>query len=234
MSYCVNCGVELDKTCRTCPLCHTPVLNPNQPIDTEGIPPFPVKKGTTEPVKRYEVTILISIILFTTAVVCFLTNTFVFTQNNWSIYVMGLCAVLWIFLMPFFFPEKLPGYAHIVLNGLSICLYLKLISWLHPGKGWYQDIGLPITSLATILVIAFYIFSLKRGRSFITKTGCILAFLAILCVSVEIMIHLHNQQPPFLSWSAVVLACCVSIDIILISIYYLKGLREEVRRRMHF
>ena len=23
MSYCVNCGVELDKTCSVCPLCNT-------------------------------------------------------------------------------------------------------------------------------------------------------------------------------------------------------------------
>lgn len=28
MSYCVNCGVELDATASFCPLCHTPVLNP--------------------------------------------------------------------------------------------------------------------------------------------------------------------------------------------------------------
>ncbi len=28
MSYCVNCGVELDKTCAVCPLCNTKVCNP--------------------------------------------------------------------------------------------------------------------------------------------------------------------------------------------------------------
>ena len=33
MSYCVNCGVELDATASFCPLCHTPVVNPNQPVD---------------------------------------------------------------------------------------------------------------------------------------------------------------------------------------------------------
>lgn len=30
MSYCVNCGVELDKTCSVCPLCNTKVINPNR------------------------------------------------------------------------------------------------------------------------------------------------------------------------------------------------------------
>ena len=34
MSYCVNCGVELDSTASFCPLCRTPVVNPRQPVDT--------------------------------------------------------------------------------------------------------------------------------------------------------------------------------------------------------
>ena len=29
MSYCVNCGVELDNSTLKCPLCDTPVINPN-------------------------------------------------------------------------------------------------------------------------------------------------------------------------------------------------------------
>ena len=34
MSYCVHCGVELDATASFCPLCHTRVLDPGQPVDT--------------------------------------------------------------------------------------------------------------------------------------------------------------------------------------------------------
>ena len=45
MSYCGNCGVELDPTARACPLCHTPVVNPNQPVDTVSPKPFPPEPG---------------------------------------------------------------------------------------------------------------------------------------------------------------------------------------------
>ena len=42
MSYCVNCGVELDETASFCPLCHTPVYNPNQPVNEASTKnPFP-------------------------------------------------------------------------------------------------------------------------------------------------------------------------------------------------
>ena len=30
MSYCVNCGVKLAKSEKKCPLCNTPVINPNK------------------------------------------------------------------------------------------------------------------------------------------------------------------------------------------------------------
>ena len=43
MSYCVNCGVELDKTCSVCPLCNTKVINPNQPVNT--VSPKPKTAG---------------------------------------------------------------------------------------------------------------------------------------------------------------------------------------------
>ena len=45
MSYCVHCGVELDPTASFCPLCHTPVADPRQPVDTDSPKPFPTRRG---------------------------------------------------------------------------------------------------------------------------------------------------------------------------------------------
>ena len=58
MSYCVNCGVELDKTCSVCPLCNTKVINPNQPVDTVSPKPYPVNKGYVDSGIRKETAIL--------------------------------------------------------------------------------------------------------------------------------------------------------------------------------
>ena len=234
MSYCVNCGVELDKTCEACPLCQTPVYNPNQPVDTKSPTPYPTKKGSLEPVKRYEFTILMSIILGTTSLVCLFLNRFVFATGNWSIYVLGFCAVLWVFLMPVFFPNTIRMPFSLIFNGISIAAYLGAISWLHPGNGWYQDIALPITLLATVLVLLQYLFAFRRRHSLITRIAWPLGSLAALCVSIELLIRIHYQLPIRLSWAAVVFTCCISIDIVLIAIYFLKGIREEIRRRMHF
>lgn len=97
MSYCVNCGVELDKTCEVCPLCNTKVVNPKQPPDTTAPKPFPSLEGHAEPVDRADITILMTVMLATTAVVCGLLNLFFFQYGSWSLYVIGICVVLWIF-----------------------------------------------------------------------------------------------------------------------------------------
>ena len=53
MSYCVNCGVELDASAKECPLCNTPVLNPRELEKiAKAQHPFPTEKGQVETVKR--------------------------------------------------------------------------------------------------------------------------------------------------------------------------------------
>ena len=44
MSYCVNCGVELNPAARECPLCRTPVLNPSCPVDADAPSFFPTRR----------------------------------------------------------------------------------------------------------------------------------------------------------------------------------------------
>ena len=41
MSYCVNCGVELDPSAKTCPLCGTPAWHP----ELDAPPYFPANSA---------------------------------------------------------------------------------------------------------------------------------------------------------------------------------------------
>ena len=41
MSYCVNCGVELEKSEKCCPLCGVEVHNPLDPYDPQAPRPYP-------------------------------------------------------------------------------------------------------------------------------------------------------------------------------------------------
>lgn len=234
MSYCVNCGVELDPTATACPLCRTKIYNPNQPVATDIPTPYPTIKGVSEPVKKQEFTILMSIIFLTTSAVCMLLNLFILPYGQWSLYVTGICALLWIFLLPVFFPKRANLYLNLALNGISIALYLGFISFLHPGNGWYFHIALPITAATTLLLEIICIFAFHLKSSMIIKTVISVTAVAILCLETEAVIDYHLRGMVFLGWSAIVLTCCAAIDIILLTIYLQEGLRAELRRRMHF
>ena len=222
MSYCVNCGVELDKTCKVCPLCNTKVINPKQPPDTAAPKPFPSLEGHAEQVPRRDITILMTVILATTAVVCGLLNLFFFQFGSWSLYVIGICVVLWIFFLPLFFSAKLNPYVSLFLDGLSIAMYFGIIACLHPGRGWYVQLAVPIIGIITVLFLIFAFCLRYRHRSILS-----------LAAVIELLIQHYYQEPLALSWSAVVLTCSVIIDGALITILRRSGLRNEVRKRMH-
>ena len=104
MSYCVNCGVELEKSLKKCPLCNTPVLNPREIMGDHDKPfgapsPFLEEKGQVEVVKRKDVAILLTTVVVATAVVCGLLNLLVFPATPWSLAIIVGCALLWVILI---------------------------------------------------------------------------------------------------------------------------------------
>ncbi|MBS6194120.1 MAG: hypothetical protein KH828_00885 [Clostridiales bacterium] len=233
MSYCVNCGVELDKTCSVCPLCNTKVFNPNQPVDTLSPGPYPSRRGKTDPVRRSDITILMSVVLATTAVVCGLLNLLLFTGTYWSLYVIGICVVFWVFFLPVFFPAKFPSHLCLFLDGVSIAMYFGIIAFLHPGNGWYFFIALPLIVLCTVLVVLYASCLRSPRRSFLALAAVLVGELGILNVSIELLVRFYLYGKLTLSWSAIVLTCCIIIDVALVTILRTSRLREEIRRRMH-
>lgn len=233
MSYCVNCGVELDKTCRICPLCNTRVINPNEPVDEYSPKPFPELPGKLDPVQRNDMALLMTVILASTAMVCGLLNLFAFKQGRWSLYVIGICVNLWIFFLPLFFPTRLTPYTSLILDGISIALYFGVISLLHPGNGWYCAISLPIIGAVTLGILLLIFFLKYLHSSILALAVVIIAEVGILCTVIELLVDRFLQEPLSLSWAAIVLTCCTIIDLALITILRRARLRNEVRRRMH-
>lgn len=234
MSYCVNCGVELDKTRSSCPLCGTAVLNPNCAVDMVSPTPYPKNVGTSEHVDSSELLSLLTIVFVTASVVCGLLNLLVFDSTKWSLYIIGVFAVLWVNLLPFLLRDKINPFLAIAADGTAMLLFVGMIAWLHPGMGWYQEIALPIIVLSTALLEIFYLCNIRMKISAILKAVVIVSIIAVICVSVEVLIGFHFNREIVLVWSAVVLACCVAIDIILLALMHHKGARNELRKRMHF
>ena len=234
MSYCVNCGVELDATRASCPLCHTKVYNPNCPVDTVSPTPYPKNVGTSEQVSSLEMLSLLTIILVTASVVCGALNWLVFDRTRWSLYVIGMFVQVWVYLLPVFLRDDLNPFLAIGLDGAVTALFVGMIALLHPGQGWYPEIALPIILMGTVLFEVFFLFTVRMKTSTISKFMIVFAIIAVVCVSVQVAIGFHFNRHIRLTWSAVVLACCFAIDVILLALRHHKGARNELRKRMHF
>ena len=234
MSYCVNCGVELESSLQECPLCHTPVINPKEAGRDIPPSPYPTDKGQVEIVRRKDLGILLSVVLTATGVTCLLLNLLVFDHSLWSLLVIGICICLFVFTFPAVYYSKTPIYISLLADGIAVAVYLYMIAYLTPSTDWFWQLGLPIVMLVT-LCMEIFTFLLKRiPFSVLSGALCLFIEIPLFCVSLELLIRRMLFDPLRLTWSAVVLTVCVIIDVALITILVKKRLRNEVRRRLHF
>ena len=235
MSYCVNCGVELDASAKNCPLCGTPVLNPNEIRKLVGDQmPFPVQKGKVEPVKRKDLGILLSMVTLGTAAVCGILNALVFRETMWSLTVLGACAVFWVFLEPIVLFPKQSVYFSLLFDGAAVFFLLYMVTFLVVDNVWFWGLGVPLTVLVTVMAEVFTLCVRKLPRSFLTVCLYFITALGLLCMGIELLVGRYMNSGITLRWSAVVLTVCGVLDIALITMLSRRRLRDSVRRRLHF
>ena len=245
MSYCVNCGVELDASSRECPLCNTPVLNPKELNSQvwqkmaghntgEARTPFPEEKGQVETVKRKDFGVLLSTVILASAITCGILHFLVFADSAWSLAVIGACVLLWVLMIPVVIYTKLSAYLALLLDGAAAVIYLYMLTFLTGSSRWFWGLGLPIAVLVTAVTEALTLCIRMLPRSFLTVALYLFTAVGLLCVGLELMIGYYLAEKIALRWSAVVLTVCVILDMALITMLSRRRLRNEVRRRLHF
>ena len=235
MSYCVNCGVELESSLKKCPLCNTPVLNPNELVKIKtASSPYPRETGQVDIVKKKDLAILTSVILIATSLCCLLLNIFAFSKTPWSLFIIGACLILFVMVFPLIIYTKLPIYLSLMLDGAAVGFYLYMITFNTKTTSWFTALALPIVVLSTILVEIFALLLRTFSFSFLTTALYFFVETAVLCVSLELLIWHYAGSPLHLTWSAIVLTICAVITITLLTILSKRRLREAVQRRLHF
>lgn len=234
MSYCVNCGVELDPSLEECPLCNTPVVNPRELEKKQVYSPFPKEKGQVERVKRKDLGLFLTVVLAAAGLTCGVLNLLVFRTTRWSLLIMGGCLLLWVLFVPVVIYTRQSIYLSLLSDGLAVGVYLYLITFVTGSDGWFPGLALPITVLA-VGVAELFTFCLKKlPVTFLTTALYVVSAIGIFCVGLEILIDLYLRGCVRLVWSAVVLTVCVILDIAFITMLSRARLRNAVRRRLHF
>ena len=140
MSYCVNCGVELAPSAKTCPLCGTPAWHP----ELDAPPYFPANSAAVQPASRREAAILLTAMLVSVSLCCGLLNLFLPTDRPWSLYVIGAAVMLWVwFTLPMVL-RRLPVFFRLTADVAAIGIYVWLISIDLGGSRWFRGLALPM------------------------------------------------------------------------------------------
>jgi len=239
MSYCVNCGVELDKSLRKCPLCNTPVLNPREISSGNEKPfgessPFPKEKEPVEMVRRKDEAILLTTFVLATSLVCGLLNIMVFNKVPWSLAVIGFCVLIWVILIPVTIHTRQTIYTSIALDGLAAAIYLYMLTFLTGSSGWFFELGIYIVILVILLTEVFVLCRNKISRSFLATALYAFTGVALLCTGLEYLIDRYLPGEVDIRWSAIVVTVCIIVDVTIITLLSRKRLRGEIRKRLHF
>ena len=234
MSYCVNCGVELDHSAEKCPLCNTPVINPADETQGQGITPFPRKMGQVEKVERKDMAILLSVICIFTASVCGIMNLFVFKNSPWSLAVIGVCVVLWVMFIPVVIYTGQSIYLSVLYDGGAVGLFLYMIARMIHNQHAFMNLGLPLTIIVTVVVELFCLCFNCLPRSFLSVALYAITAIALICIGTECVVDWYWSQHISLWWSLIVTTIGAILDAALITMLSKKRLRDAVRRRLHF
>ena len=237
MSYCVECGVKLEQSLKICPLCQTPVVNPNDLIkasEANSLEPFAKEKGEVEPMKKHDIGLWLTLVFGSTAIACGLLNFLVFNHNYWSIPVIGACIIIWLFFCPRMFLPKIPVSINLAISGASIIMYELAITLMSENDRWFYELTLPITLVLFGLAALFYLLYRHVSSSLVASALYLFIDVAILSVAIECFVDKFMGQPAHIFWSAIVLSVCAVISVALSAILSIKRLRVTVRKRLHF
>ena len=233
MSYCVNCGVELEKSIKKCPLCQTPVINPKDLSKLKEIQsPFPEQKGVVEEVTKKDIAVAITIILCSIMVCCLLLNYLEFSVNKWSLLTNGFCGLLWVATVPSLLVKRTNPQLHFFFIGLMSVIYICLIGHFMDSFTWVIELGCPIAT--AVIIEGEILITIARHRKSVLTT-LITFFLEIgaLCVLIELLIERMLQRMYELSWSFIVITVCAVIVVVLLTMVSKKKVRREMKKRFH-
>lgn len=233
MSYCVNCGVELERSLKKCPLCGVNVINPAQREACGEADIFPETHDELKKADRSFWISFISVLVAVPIATCVLVDLLYSKRLTWSLFVIAGLLILWtVCVSPFFF-KKFGWFKIITADMAGILAGLFIIELLSPGRAWLLGIALPIILycyIAWLLIISLAKRKVLRGLGI--PSACAVA-VAGLMLLIETVLDLSAQGSLDLVWSLFIIAPCLSVAVLLLLLEKNKRFKHELAKRLH-
>ena len=159
MSYCVNCGVELDKSAKKCALCSTPVINPNEKVnEVASEKPFSENIQLPKSIKKEFIAFVISVImLIPNIVMLFVFPFFTKKSHPYLMWAFDTIAAASFFFVVFALQEIELSVTSSVLSIIFLisAAVLILIIWLRARKHhWTANVIVFLVETTVVSLLA--------------------------------------------------------------------------------
>ena len=231
MSYCVNCGVELDSGTQSCPLCRTPVINPNTTKQQEATPSFPDRIYLPKSLNKRFGAFIASMVILLPNIVCTLVNILFYPGSKWCWVVNATSLLAWVIFVSPFFWKKTVSWALILIDSVCVMGYAAVLCALAESFEAYFGCILPLIAVVSV-IIGFFI-EFKEHAKPGWPVLCIAAFTEILVssLSIELIVRNYLGADMLPSYSLIISACCAAVTGFFIAVATNKKLRMWLDRK---
>lgn len=228
MSYCVNCGVELDKGADRCPLCDTQVINPR----TGEVPEkkaYPDNRAIPVSGRKRYTAFIISMVMLIPCFVLFVLD-LIIIDSFWPLCVIASCILFWIcFIFPLLW-KKVMVYPLIFLDCVAICVFTFLIHSRTDGMGWFSHVALPITVMLGVTA-CIMVRIVRRCRRNVQVVIAVLAAVIPVSFFTDTVVNLYLEETLKVFASPIIAACCIPLIVFFVFVARNKHFRSFVERR---
>ena len=227
--YCVKCGVRLQEGAENCPLCYTPVWNPDNLVKDEAYPehyPRPQKESNLPFAVTMTVICVLSILIHLT--VCLK----LYGALRWGIYsISGIVLFYVVAILPCWF-RKPRGEIFVPVDHAAAALFVLLIC-IKTGGHWFLSFAFPVI-LASCLISTAIICLLKyvKGGKLFVLGGSLLGIGAF-TVLIEFFEHVTFGTDMF-RWSIYSLLGFGAAGLILLLAGMIPSMRHALEKRFFF
>lgn len=231
LSYCVNCGVELDKSMVKCPLCNAPVLNPfEEPCNTP--PPYPQNNSFLPKSNRKFLGFLLSSVLLIPNIV-FAAFSFLPGDNKWIFYTVTTSCLIWtVFIAPLLITKKHP-YILWALDSFAVSLYIYLMAYGQKPKEWFLFLALPSLISCCIFSLFMIAWLRRKKRKWTAVAISVLTELALLSLVADAFSNRYYSSEYLFRFSIPFVAACAALILFFAAVSGNKRFELWLRRTFH-
>jgi hypothetical protein len=218
MTFCINCGVELDDGTEICPLCGQDPLTGSKKADTLFHYPSDIIQLHRKEI-RMSLWELSAIIAFSSIAVCTIVDLIITKGLYWSLFADMAIITAWITLTLFLHAYKRTWviFAGLLLTALSA---LFVFDYLVHGIKWFFTLGAPLTLAFFISAMIVYILSKAANLKGLNIIAAAIVILAGFCILSEMIIDNHMYGSVHLRWSVIAAISAFPVSILLFYYHY--------------